>query len=129
MKLQELLGKYSFDQLFEEIKLMAMDAERWQDVYHHAYDMMLGLQSIPSKKMIRYTLMDDPDSDDCFAGAPDSCFSTTWEVVLAKEIQVDEECELSELELTVNAFLCTIYIGRCPRAFLPEKRQLMMSDM
>lgn len=107
---------------------MAMDADRWHDVYKHAYDIMLDLQLIPSKKVIRYTVMDDPDSDDCFAGAPDSCFSTTWEVVLAKNIEVDEECDLSELELTVNAFLCTIYLGRCPKAFLPEKRLLMMSD-
>ncbi len=125
MKLQELLSKYTFDHIFEEIQLMAEDADKWRDVYRHAYEIMLDLQVIPSKKVIRYCLMDDPDSDDCFAGAPDSCFSTTWEVVLAKDILVDSECELSELELTVNAFLCTIYIGRCPRAFLPEKRLLI----
>lgn len=107
---------------------MAVDADRWHDVYKHAYEIMLNLQLIPSKKVIHYCLMDDPDSDDCFAGAPDSCFSTTWEVILAKELKMDEECELSELELTVNAFLCTIFIGRCPREFLPEKRMLMMSN-
>lgn len=125
MKLKELLKKYSFDQLYEELQLMLVDADANKLTYQHAYDMMKTLETIPSKKTIHYQLMDDPETGDCISGAPDSAFTTTWEVILDKEIIVDEECELEEIEIMTNAFLCSLFIGRCPRAFLPKKRQLM----
>lgn len=124
MKLKEYLKKYTFEQVFEEMQLMLEDAESKKDIFRHAYDMMQSLQTIPSKKTIHYQIIDDPESDDCFSGAPDSCFNTTWEVILDKDVVVDEDCDLSDIELLTNAFLCTIFMGRCPRAFLPEKRML-----
>lgn len=125
MQLKDYLKKFTFEQVYEELELMLEDAESSKEIFRHAYDMMLSLQTIPSKKTIHYQIIDDPDSDDCFSGAPDSCFNTTWEVILDKEVIVDEDCDLTELELLTNAFLCTIFMGRCPRAFLPEKRMLL----
>ncbi len=125
MQLQDYFKRFTFDEVFAELQLMLEDADSNKAAFSHAYEMMQTLETIPSKKVIHYQIIDDPESEEYFSGAPDSCFNTTWEVILAKEVIVDEECELSDLELVSNAFICTILMGRCPRAFLPEKRQLL----
>ena len=124
MQLQEYLKRFSFEEVFAELQLMLEDAEGNKPIFQHAYEMMQTLQTIPSKKVIHYQIIDNPESEEYYSGAPDSSFNTTWEVILAKEVIVDEECELSDLEIVSNAFICSIIIGRCPRAFLPEKRML-----
>lgn len=125
MTLQDYYKKYTFDEVFEQLQFMLEDADNMKPALQKAYDMMQTLQPIPSKKYIRYQIIDDPESEEYFSGAPDSCFTTTWEVILAKEVTIDEECELSEVEMLANAFICSIIMGRCPRAFLPEKRALL----
>lgn len=129
MKLQDYIKNFTFDELYAELELMYEDAEKYQNHLRQAYDLFLSLEVIPSKKNIHYQVMDDPNGEDSFSGAPDSCFNTTWEVCLGKEVQVDEECELSDLELTANAVLCMIFIGRCPRAFLPAKRDIFGGEL
>ena len=124
MQLQEYFKRFSFEEVFAELQLMLEDAEGNKPIFQHAYEMMQTLQTIPSKKVIHYQIIDNPESEEYYSGAPDSSFNTTWEVILAKEVIVDEECELSDLEIVSNAFICSIIIGRCPRAFLPEKRML-----
>ena len=124
MQLQEYFKRFSFEEVFAELQLMLEDAEGNKPIFQHAYEMMQTLQTIPSKKAIHYQIIDNPESEEYYSGAPDSSFNTTWEVILAKEVIVDEECELSDLEILSNAFICSIIIGRCPRAFLPEKRML-----
>lgn len=124
MQLQEYFKRFSFEEVFAELQLMLEDAEGNKPIFQHAYEMMQTLQTIPSKKVIHYQIIDNPESEEYYSGAPDSSFNTTWEVILAKEVIVDEECELSDLEILSNAFICSIIIGRCPRAFLPEKRML-----
>lgn len=125
MQLQEYFRRFSFEEVFAELQLMLENAEGNRTVFQHAYEMMLTMDTIPSKKVIHYQIIDDPESEEYYCGAPDSSFNTTWEVILAKEVIVDEECELSDLEIVSNAFICSIIIGRCPRAFLPEKRTLL----
>lgn len=124
MQLQEYFKRFSFEEVFAELQLMLEDAEGNKPIFQHAYEMMQTLQTIPSKKVIHYQIIDNPESEEYYSGAPDSSFNTTWEVILAKEVIVDDECELSDLEIVSNAFICSIIIGRCPRAFLPEKRML-----
>lgn len=125
MTLRDYMAKFTFDEVYAELELMLEDAKSCKTTLKHAYELMQTIETIPSKKTIRYQIIDDPESDEYFSGAPDSCFTTTWEVILAKEVTVDEECELSEIELLTNAFLCTIMLGRCPREFLPEKKALL----
>lgn len=125
MTLRDLILKYTFNDVYAQLELMLEDAPGCKESLKHAYQIMQEIETIPSKKTIHYQLIDDPENDECYSGAPDTCFSTTWEVILAKEVTVDEECELSDIELLANAFICTIILGRCPRAFLPEKRKLL----
>jgi hypothetical protein len=63
-----------------------------------------------------------------YFGAEDSCFNTTWEVCLAKELVVDEEVELTEVEIAANSLVNMCLIGRCPRQFLPSKNQLLQAE-
>jgi hypothetical protein len=98
MKLIELLNKYDFSDILNEIITMFPDFEEKKDLFQQAYDVLMQLKPVESKKKIHYTLMTDPDTDEDFFGADDSCFNTTWEVCLCKEIVLDEGVELSEIE-------------------------------
>lgn len=98
MQLQDYFKRFTFDEVFAELQLMLEDADSNKATFSHAYEMMQTLETIPSKKVIHYQIIDDPESEEYFSGAPDSCFNTTWEVILAKEVIVDEECELSDLD-------------------------------
>ncbi len=125
MQLQEYFRRFSFEEVFAELQLMLENAEGNRPIFEHAYSMMQSMETVPSKKVIHYQIIEDSESEEYYSGAPDSCFNTTWEVILAKEVVVDEDCELSDLEILSNAFLCSLALGRCPRAFLPEKRELL----
>lgn len=43
--------------------------------------------NVNSKKQIRYQLMEDPDTNEMFFGADDSCFRGPWDVLLGKEVK------------------------------------------
>lgn len=124
MTLKQYFQKFSFDEIYEELDLMYEFAAQHKEYFRHAYEILLELQPIATKKTIRYQVFDDPEMEESYSGAADHCFNTTWEVCLAKEVQVDEDCDLTDLELTTNALLCLVFMARCPRAFLPEKRIL-----
>jgi hypothetical protein len=125
MKLIELLNKYDFSDILNEIITMFPDFEEKKDLFQQAYDVLMQLKPVESKKKIHYTLMTDPDTDEDFFGADDSCFNTTWEVCLCKEIVLDEGVELSEIEITANCLINIVFIGRCPKSFEDIKAKLM----
>ena len=129
MQLKDYIARFSFDEVYEQLCLMLEEPDNVKSMFAEAYALMQTLEPVPTKKTLHYQLIDAPDGEEeYFSGAPDSCFNTTWEVILAKEVVVDEECELSDIELLAKAFLCTVAMGRCPRAFLPSKRKLLGVD-
>lgn len=87
MKLYQLLQSYEFEEIFPTVNVMFPNAQLHRDVFEKAFNMLCDIQPISSKKVIRFELMEDPNSSDMFVGANDSCFQTTWDVCLGKEIK------------------------------------------
>ena len=127
MTLLDLFKKYLADELLATIDEMFPDTEKFHNTFREAYNLMMTLTPIASKKKITYKILSDEENDIEFFGAEDSCFNTTWEVCLAKELVIDDYVELSELEITANSLVNLCLTGRCPRQFLPMKQALLAS--
>lgn len=125
MQLLDLLQRYTADELTATIEAMFPDTEQFQPLFSQAIAIMKSLTPVPSKKKIRYKVICDEENDFEFFGAEDSCFATTWEVCLAKEIERDDEVELTDLEIAANTIVNMCLTGRCPREFLPMKQELL----
>lgn len=87
MKLYQLLQSFEFEEIFPTVNVMFPNAQLHRDIFEKAFDMLCNIQPITSKKVIKFELMEDPDSNDMFVGANDSCFQSTWDVCLGKEVK------------------------------------------
>ncbi len=125
MKLIHLLQAYEFDELMPVINEMFPGTTKYRAALRQAYDILLALEPTESKKNIRYKLMKDPESNNNFIGAEDTCFSTTWEVCLGKEVAREKGVDLSDVELAANCLVNLCLLGRYPRSFEEAHRQLM----
>ena len=74
MKLYQLLQSFEFEEIFPTVNVMFPNAQLHRDIFEKAFDMLCNIQPITSKKVIKFELMEDPDSNDMFVGANDSCF-------------------------------------------------------
>lgn len=126
MIVKEIIEKYSFDIIFAELSEMMPVLGRKRAEIQQAYDFLLSQQPVASKKKVIYQLIDAQDSDDCFAGAEDRCFEAQWNVILGKEIVVDDDVEISDLEMAVNCFFCILLIGFTPRRFVELREELLL---
>ena len=117
MKLIEYLQAYDFDEIYPQIGLMFPKARHQREQFQHAYDILLGLRPVTSKKQIRYQLMIDPDTNEAFFGADDNCFKATWEVLLGKEVRKEPKVDLTPEEMVANMLLNVVLFGRHPRSF------------
>lgn len=117
MKLQQYFQAYEFDEIYPQIGLMYPNARHQRELFRHAYDILLRLRPVNSKKQIRYQLMKDPDSNEYFFGADDTCFKGTWEVLLGKEVKREPKVDLTDEELVANMLLNVVLQGRHPREF------------
>lgn len=124
MILKEILDRYSFDTIFAELSEMMPDLRRKRADIQQAYDFLMSQQPVASKKKIIYQLIDAQDSDDCFVGAEDRCFEAQWNVILGKEVVVDDDVEISPKEIAVNTFFCILLIGFAPRRFQDLRNEL-----
>lgn len=126
MIVKEIIEKYSFDIIFAELSEMMPVLGRKRAEIQQAYDFLLSQQPVASKKKVIYQLIDAQDSDDCFVGAEDRCFEAQWNVILGKEIVVDDDVEISDLEMAVNCFFCILLIGFTPRRFVELREELLL---
>ena len=117
MRLIEYLQAYDFDEIYPQIGLMYPKARHQREQFQHAYDILLGLKPVTSKKQIRYQLMIDPDTNEAFFGADDNCFKATWEVLLGKEVRKEPKVDLTPEEMVANMLLNVVLFGRHPRSF------------
>ena len=117
MKVYQLLQSFTFDELIPEISKMFPNSRLHTDVFESAFNMLCAMKPVMSKKAVRYQLMDDPDSNDVYAGADDSCFNTTWEGCLGKDIKKEKGVDLNETELAANILLNILLIGKHPKTF------------
>ncbi len=85
--------------------------------FRNAYDLLRSIKPVASKKLIRYQLMEDPETNEMFYGADDRDFNGPWEVLLGKEVKKDPEVNLTSEELVANCLLNTVLTGRHPHTF------------
>ena len=117
MKLKEYFQAYEFEEIFPYIGLMYPKARNQRKAFQHAYELLLDIKPVASKKYIRYQLMEDPDTNEMFFGADDSNFNGPWDVLLGKDVRIDPKVDLSKEEIVANCLLNTILIGRPPKQF------------
>ena len=117
MKLKELFQAYEFDEIYPQIGLMFPKGRHLREEFRNAYNLLLDIKPVMSKKQIRYELMEDPDSDEMFFGADDHDFNGPWDVLLGKELKKGPKVDLTSEELVANCLLNVVLIGRHPRAF------------
>ncbi|MGP1592095.1 MAG: hypothetical protein ACTTHE_01615 [Prevotella multiformis] len=117
MKLKELFQAYDFDEIYPQIGLMFPKGRRLRAQFRHAYDLLLDIPPVMSKKQIRYQLMEDPGANEMFFGADDRDFNGPWNVLLGKEVKKDPKVDLSSEELVANCLLNTVLMGRHPQTF------------
>ena len=117
MKLKELFQAYEFDEIYPQIGLMFPKGRHLREEFRNAYNLLLDIKPVMSKKQIRYELMEDPDSNEMFFGADDHDFNGPWDVLLGKEIKKGPKVDLTSEELVANCLLNVVLIGWHPRAF------------
>ncbi len=117
MKLKEYFQAYEFEEIFPYIGLMYSKARNQRKAFQHAYDLLLDIKPVATKKYIHYQLMEDPDTNEMFFGADDSNFNGPWDVLLGKDVRIDPKVDLSKEEIVANCLLNTILIGRPPKQF------------
>lgn len=117
MKLKELFQAYEFNEIYPHIGLMFPKARHLRKEFQNAYNLLQDINPVPSKKQIRYQLMQDPDTNEMFFGADDHDFASPWDVLLGKELKREPQVELSEEEILANCLLNFVLIGRHPRSF------------
>ena len=117
MKQKELFQAYEFDEIYPQIGLMFPKGRHLREEFRNAYNLLLDIKPVMSKKQIRYELMEDPDSNEMFFGADDHDFNGPWDVLLGKELKKGPKVDLTSEELVANCLLNVVLIGRHPRAF------------
>jgi hypothetical protein len=117
MKLKEYFQAYEFEEIFPYIGLMYPKARNQRKAFQHAYDLLLDIKPVATKKYIHYQPMEDPDTNEMFFGADDSNFNGPWDVLLGKDVRIDPKVDLSKEEIVANCLLNTILIGRPPKQF------------
>ena len=125
MKLKELFQAYEFEEIYPQIGLMFPKGRRLRTQFGNAYNLLLEMKPVMSKKQIRYQLMEDPDSNEMFFGADDRDFNGPWDVLLGKEVKKDPRVDLSSEELVANCLLNVVLIGRYPRAFEKDYKDIV----
>ena len=125
MKLQQYFQAYDFDEIYPQIGLMYPNARHQREQFRHAYDILLDIKPVNSKKQIRYQLMEDPDTNEMFFGADDSCFRGPWDVLLGKEVKREPKVDLTDVELVANMLLNVVLQGRHPRSFDADYATIM----
>lgn len=125
MKLKELFQAYEFDEIYPQIGLMFPKGRHLREEFRNAYNLLLDIKPVMSKKQIRYELMEDPDSNEVFFGADDHDFNGPWDVLLGKELKKGPKVDLTSEELVANCLLNVVLIGRHPRAFDKDFEKIM----
>lgn len=124
MRLYEHLQAYDFDELMATIANMFPGTAKYRAPLKQAYDILLDMKPVPSKKEIRYKILSSPDGKEHYMGAEDRDFDTTWEVCLGKNLTRDKGVDLAEVEMIANALVNICFIGHHPRIFDEAYKEL-----
>lgn len=86
MRLYELLQAYDFDEIMPVIVDMFPGTGKYRGQLREAWDTLLGMRPVPSKKEIKYEFIKGANDDEQYVGADDRDFDTTWEVIIGKTL-------------------------------------------
>lgn len=117
MKLYELIQSYNFDEIMPEILRMFPGTAKYREPLKQAYDILLEMRPVPSKKSVRYRFFNMDNSDESYMGAADADFRCTWEVCLGKDVVRERGIDLSDAEILANSLVNICFIGTHPRKF------------
>ena len=117
MRLYELLQAYEFDEIMPVIVEMFPGTGKYREPLKEAYNTLLEMRPVPSKKDIRYKILPGSNGDEQYMGAEDRDFDTTWEVCLGKNLARDKGVDLSDVEMLADSLVNICFIARHPRSF------------
>ena len=123
MILYDLLQAYRFDEIMATINNMYPGTSGYRDQLRLAYDLLLNMRPVPSKKPIRFKIIDGP-GDLKYMGAEDRDFNTTWEVCLGKNLVREKGVDLTDDELVANCLVNICFTARHPKAFDKDFEEL-----
>ena len=70
MKLYELIQSYNFDEIMPEILRMFPGTAKYREPLKQAYDILLEMRPVPSKKSVRYRFFNMDNSDESYMVSP-----------------------------------------------------------
>lgn len=116
MILYELLQAYRFDEIMATINNMYPGTAKYRDQLRLAYDLLMDMRPVPSKKTIHFKVMQGP-GDLMYMGAEDRDFNSTWEVCLGKNIVREKGVDLNNDEVVANCLVNICFTARHPKVF------------
>lgn len=127
MQLYDLLQAYSFDEVMATVAQMYPGTAKYRPQLRQAYDLLLGMTPVPTKKSIRFKIIDGP-GDLKYLGAEDKDFDTTWEACLGKNLVREKGVALNDAEMLANCLVNICFTARHPRVFEQAYQILKKGD-
>lgn len=128
MRLYELLQAYDFDEIMPIIVDMFPGTGKYRGQLREAWDTLLGMRPVPSKKEIKYKFIKGDNDDEQYVGADDRDFDTTWEVIIGKNVSREKGVDLNDAEMLANCLVNICLIGKHSRSFENSYRILSTPD-
>lgn len=125
MKLKQLFQAYEFEEIMPVINEMFPGTSKYREPLKVAYDILLDLEPIPSKKGILYKIIDNKANGETYMGADDNNFRSTWQVALGKSVSRAKGVTLSDAEVAANCLVNLCFLGKYPPEFEAAHKKLL----
>lgn len=117
MILYDLLQAFDFDEVMPVINDMFPGTAKFRPQLHEAWDTLLAMNPVPSKKSIRYKFIKAENADEQYIGAEDRDFDAPWNVILGKNLVREKGVDLNDTEMIANCLVNICLVGRHPKSF------------
>ena len=125
MRLYDLLQAYEFDEIMPVVVDMFPGTGKFRPQLRKAWDMLLEMTPVPSKKGIKYKLMKGSSENEQYVGAEDRDFDASGDVIIGKNLSRDRGVDLNDAEMLANCLVNICLIGKHPKSF--EKAYQILS--
>lgn len=117
MRLYELLQAYEFDEIMPLVNEMFPGTAKFKPQLREAWDLLLGMKPVPSKKVIRYKILDGSRANEHYIGAEDQSFMAPWNVIIGKDVSRDKGANINDGEMIANCLVNICLLGEHPKSF------------
>lgn len=125
MKLKQLFQAYEFEEIMPVINEMFPGTNKYREPLNHAYNILVEMEPVASKKSIYYKIIEDKGHDETYMGANDSDFRSTWQVALGKSVSRAKGVTLSDVEVAANCLVNLCFLGKYPTEFEASHKKLL----